>query len=63
MIPVKAYAAQYAGAPLTPYTFERRDLRPHDVLLDITYCGVCHSDLHQIRDEWGNAIFPSYNFV
>ncbi len=58
MIPVKAYAAQYAGAPLTPYTFERRDLRPHDVLLDITYCGVCHSDLHQIRDEWGNAIFP-----
>jgi len=47
-----------AAKPLEPYHFERRDLRPHDVHIDILYCGVCHSDLHQAIDEWGDAIFP-----
>ncbi len=58
MTTVKAYAAQDAKTPLAPWTFERRDPGPHDVQFDILYCGVCHSDLHQIRDEWGGAIFP-----
>lgn len=58
MIPVKAYAAQDAKSPLAPYNFDRRELREHDVLIDILYCGVCHSDLHQVRAEWGNNLFP-----
>ncbi|MET0394725.1 MAG: NAD(P)-dependent alcohol dehydrogenase [Chitinophagaceae bacterium] len=58
MIPVKGYAAQSAASPLTPYDFERRELREHDVLIDILYSGVCHSDLHQARDEWGGSIYP-----
>lgn len=58
MIQVKGYAARHAHAPLGPFKFERRDLGPHDVLIDIRYCGVCHSDLHQVRDEWGGSIFP-----
>ena len=58
MIPVKAYAAQSPASPLAPYSFERRELRPHDVLVDILYSGVCHSDLHQARDEWGGSIYP-----
>ncbi len=58
MIPVKGYAAQSATSPLTPYDFERRELREHDVLIDILYSGVCHSDLHQARDEWGGSVYP-----
>lgn len=58
MIDTKAYAAQNAKMPLAPWSFQRREIRPHDVQFDITYCGVCHSDLHQIRDEWGRGIFP-----
>jgi alcohol dehydrogenase (NADP+) len=58
MIPVKAYAAQNPTSPLAPFNFERRDLREHDVLIDILYSGVCHSDLHQVRDEWGDALYP-----
>jgi len=58
MINTKGYAAQAAGVPLAPWDFQRRELNPHDVQLDIIYCGVCHSDLHQVRDEWGNGIFP-----
>ncbi|SCX90784.1 NAD(P)-dependent alcohol dehydrogenase [Flavobacterium caeni] len=58
MIPAKGYAAQDAQTDLAPWAFERRELGPHDVQFDIQYCGVCHSDLHQIRDEWGGAIFP-----
>jgi len=53
-----AYAAATAGAPLVPFTIERRAPGPHDVLIDILYCGVCHSDIHQARDEWGGSIFP-----
>jgi len=58
MINTKGYAAQAAGVPLAPWSFERRELNPHDVQLEILYCGVCHSDLHQVRDEWGNGTFP-----
>ena len=58
MIPTKGFAAQNATTPLAPFQFERRDPGPNDVQIEIIYCGVCHSDLHQIRDEWGGAIFP-----
>lgn len=58
MIPVKAYAAQSPTSTLAPFNFERRELRPHDVLVDILFSGVCHSDLHQARDEWGGSIYP-----
>jgi len=58
MIATKAYAAQSAITPLAPYDFERRDVRPDDVQIEILYCGVCHSDLHQIRNEWGGSIYP-----
>jgi uncharacterized zinc-type alcohol dehydrogenase-like protein len=53
-----AYAAQSAKAALAPWSIERREPGPHDVLIDILYCGVCHSDIHQARDEWGNSTFP-----
>ena len=58
MIHVKGYAASNPTSPLAPYNFERRDLREHDVLVDILFSGVCHSDLHQVRDEWGGSIYP-----
>lgn len=58
MFPVKAYAARSAQESLQPYSLNRRALGPHDVLIDILYCGVCHSDIHQARDEWGGSIFP-----
>jgi uncharacterized zinc-type alcohol dehydrogenase-like protein len=58
MIPVKAYAAQSATSPLAPFDFERRDLRAKDVLIEILFSGVCHSDLHQARDEWGGSMYP-----
>jgi uncharacterized zinc-type alcohol dehydrogenase-like protein len=45
-------------APLVPFSFERRALREHDVVIDIQYCGICHSDIHQAREEWGEAAFP-----
>jgi alcohol dehydrogenase (NADP+) len=54
----KGYAAAVAKARLQPYSFERREPRQHDVAIDIKYCGICHSDIHQARDEWGGAIFP-----
>jgi len=58
MTPTKGYAVQSATTNLAPWNFERREVGPHDVQFDIAYCGVCHSDLHQIRDEWGGSIFP-----
>lgn len=58
MLTSKGYAAQRAGASLEPFTFERREVGPRDILIRILYCGVCHSDIHQARDEWGGAIFP-----
>jgi uncharacterized zinc-type alcohol dehydrogenase-like protein len=58
MIPTKAYAAQSPETDLAPWTFEHREVGPHDVQLDIAFCGVCHSDLHQIKNEWFPGIFP-----
>jgi uncharacterized zinc-type alcohol dehydrogenase-like protein len=58
MIASKGYAAQNPKTPLAPFSFNRREVGAHDVLIEIQFCGVCHSDLHQIRDEWGGAIYP-----
>ncbi len=58
MIDTKGYAAQSATSPVAPWNFQRRDPRPSDVQIDILYCGICHSDLHQIRNEWGGSVFP-----
>jgi len=58
MIPVKGYAAQSPDTNLAPWQFERRDVGPHDVHFEILYCGVCHSDLHQIKNDWFPGIFP-----
>lgn len=58
MIATKGYAAHSTDGELSPWNFERRDPGPHDVQIAIDYCGVCHSDLHQIRNEWGGSIYP-----
>src|ERR1700722_10986729 len=55
---IKAYAAQAAESPLAPHAIERRLPTDDDVVIEILYCGVCHSDLHQARDEWHNTIYP-----
>jgi uncharacterized zinc-type alcohol dehydrogenase-like protein len=55
---IPAYAAPAAGKPLSPFSIERRQPGPEDVVIDILYCGVCHSDIHQARDEWGGSTFP-----
>jgi alcohol dehydrogenase (NADP+) len=52
------YAALQQDAPLTAFSFERRELRATDVQIEILYCGVCHSDIHQARNEWGGSTFP-----
>ena len=54
----RGLAALTAKAELTSYEFDRRELGAHDVALDIAYAGICHSDIHQVREEWGPAIFP-----
>ena len=54
----KAYAAQSATTPLAESTIERRAPKPHDVQIDILFCGVCHSDLHTVRNEWGGTKYP-----
>ena len=58
MIATKGYAAQSPTTDLAPWNFERRDVGPHDVQFDILFCGVCHSDLHQIKNDWFPGIFP-----
>jgi uncharacterized zinc-type alcohol dehydrogenase-like protein len=55
---ILGYAAQSATTPLASHRFERREPRPDDVVIDILYCGVCHSDIHQARNEWHNSIYP-----
>ncbi|WP_202839676.1 NAD(P)-dependent alcohol dehydrogenase [Luteimonas saliphila] len=55
---IPAYAASDAGSPLVPFAIERRAPGPRDVQIEILYCGVCHTDIHQVRDEWGKGIFP-----
>lgn len=58
MTTAHGYAARSAETPLLPFTFQRRDLRPGDVAIDILYCGVCHSDLHTARSEWPGTVYP-----
>jgi alcohol dehydrogenase (NADP+) len=58
MIKTKAYAATSATGPLAPYTFERRDPRPDDVVIEILFSGICHSDIHTARGEWGPTTYP-----
>ena len=55
---VRGYAAMEAKGELKPWEFDRRELGANDVALDIKYSGICHSDIHQVREEWGPAIFP-----
>jgi alcohol dehydrogenase (NADP+) len=52
------YAAQSATRPLAPFTFERREPGPRDVKIEILFCGVCHSDIHQARNEWQGSVYP-----
>ncbi|HSM87264.1 MAG TPA: NAD(P)-dependent alcohol dehydrogenase, partial [Candidatus Limnocylindrales bacterium] len=52
------YAARSAASPLAPFSFQRREPGPKDVAMEILYCGVCHSDLHTVRNEWQNTIYP-----
>jgi alcohol dehydrogenase (NADP+) len=58
MLPTIGYAAQGPSSDLEPYSFWRRDLASEDVLIEIAYCGICHSDIHQVRGEWGNSSYP-----
>ncbi|RQH08913.1 NAD(P)-dependent alcohol dehydrogenase [Paraburkholderia dinghuensis] len=58
MYPTYGYAARGKETPLAPFEFHRRDLRENDVRIDVQFCGVCHSDLHAVRDEWHNTIYP-----
>jgi uncharacterized zinc-type alcohol dehydrogenase-like protein len=58
VLTVNAYAATSATDPLIPTAIERRDLDAHDVLIEIRYCGICHSDIHHARGEWGEAEYP-----
>jgi uncharacterized zinc-type alcohol dehydrogenase-like protein len=57
-ISTPAYAGQSATTPLAPFTIERREPGPNEVLMDILFCGVCHSDIHNVRNEWGGANYP-----
>jgi len=58
MIATRSYAALSKTSPLGPWSFERREPGAHDVVIDILYCGVCHSDIHQVRDDWGGSVYP-----
>lgn len=58
MTAAKGYAAQTPTTDLAPWNFERREMKPNDVQIKIAYCGVCHSDLHQIKNDWFPGIFP-----
>ncbi len=58
MIQAKGYAVQGPESKFEPFSFERRELGASDVLIEIQYCGVCHSDIHQARNEWQNSIYP-----
>src|SRR5512138_1302828 len=59
----KAYAPQSPTSGMAPVTIWRRFIRPHDVQIEILYCGVCHSDLHQVRNQWQNALPTVYPCV
>ena len=55
---VKAYGAASSQSPIEPLNIQRRDLRPHDVQVEILYCGICHSDIHTARSEWNGTVYP-----
>lgn len=55
---VRAWGAQSAERPLEPLTITRRAPGAHDVVIDIDYCGICHSDIHQVRSEWAGTLYP-----
>lgn len=58
MIEVVGYAAQHSSSLLKPIVFERQEAGPHEIEIEILFCGVCHSDIHQVRDEWSNTVYP-----
>lgn len=58
MLPTRGYAALAADQSLQPFDFERRDVGAKDVLIEILFCGICHSDIHQARNEWGGSVYP-----
>lgn len=58
MIKAKGIAAQSTKSGLAPFSFDRRSPKENDIVIDIKYCGICHSDIHQVRDEWGGSMFP-----
>ena len=58
MSKTRAYAASSTRSPLAPFEIERREPGERDVVIEIAYCGICHSDIHQVRDEWGGSMFP-----
>jgi alcohol dehydrogenase (NADP+) len=58
MLQAKGYAATDAHSSLAPFSFERREPGPRDVQIEILHCGICHSDLHQARNDWGNSLYP-----
>ena len=58
MLDAHGYAVPDAASPFEPFSFERRDPRPNDVVIAISHCGVCHSDLHTARSEWGGTVYP-----
>ncbi len=58
MIKATGYAAKHSFSNLKPMHFDREDARPNEVEIDVLFCGVCHSDIHQAKDEWGNTVYP-----
>jgi uncharacterized zinc-type alcohol dehydrogenase-like protein len=58
MIKTSGYAALNSNTPLVPFEFTRREPKPNDILIEIDYCGVCHSDIHQVKNEWGASVYP-----
>jgi uncharacterized zinc-type alcohol dehydrogenase-like protein len=58
MIKVTGYAAKHSFSRLKPYEFEREEAGAHEVEIDVLYCGVCHSDIHQVKNEWSNTVYP-----
>jgi len=63
MIETKGYAVREAGSDFAPFNFERRDIGPNDILIEIVYAGICHSDIHQAKDEWHDTMPTTYPLV
>lgn len=63
MIETKGYAVREAGSDFAPFNFERRDIGPNDILIEIVYAGICHSDIHQAKDEWHDSMPTTYPLV